>query len=178
MGGKDGMRADGKNKGMWRGALCALVGASALLGGCATDESASDLHEGTYAVQSIDFASCATNTWLKSSTTTTSLQIEASNEGYVVKACSDGACAATTPGSYAWNVDSWRGQDGGAYLVESGCLLTYVDATASVIGGQLVIETSRWSSQLASGSCVYDEVIAMSEGAPCDTRTKLVAVEQ
>jgi hypothetical protein len=82
-----------------------------------------------------------------------------------------------SPSSYAWNVDTWRGQDGGAYLVESGCLLTYVDATARIIDGDLVIETTRWASELASGSCTFDEVVAMTEG-PCDGRSRLIATDQ
>jgi hypothetical protein len=174
MGANDGMRADRKN--MWRGALCALVGASAMLAGCTAD-SDDGLREGTFSLTSLDVGNCATNTWLKSSTTTTSLVIEASGDEFVVNACTGESCAPTSPSRYVWDVDQWHGEDGGAYLVETGCLVNFVDATARLVGGELQIETTRWTSQLAGGSCTYDEVLAMSEG-PCDTRTRLVATEQ
>jgi hypothetical protein len=169
------MTADRKN-GMWHGALCALVGASAMLGGCATDSE--DLTEGTYAVSSIDLGNCATNTWLKSSTTTTSIVVEANADTYLVKACTDGvSCSPSSPSSYVWSEDAWRGEDGGAYLQESGCLVTFVDATARVVGDELVIEATRWVNQLAGGSCTYDEVLAMGDGT-CDSRTRIVAIKQ
>ena len=178
MGGNDRMTADRKIMGLWRGALCALVGASALLGGCATQESDEEtLREGTFAVTSVDLGSCATDTWAKSATTTSSLVVEANGDGFVVKACTDGACSPSSPSSYAWSTDTWRGVDGGAYLVDTGCLLVSVDATARLVDSQLVIETTRWSSVLASGSCTYDEVLAMREEA-CEARTRLTAIEQ
>lgn len=155
-----------------------MVGASALLAGCATEDSKDeDLRDGTYKVTSVDLGSCSNDTWLKSSTTATDLVVVASGNEFVVKACTDGACSPSSPSTYAWAVDRWRGQDGGAYLVESGCMTTFIDATARVVDGELVIETSRWVNQLASGSCTYDEVLAMTQG-PCTGRSRLYATEQ
>jgi hypothetical protein len=162
---------------MWHAALCALVGAGALSAGCTTDETGDGtLQEGTFAVTSLDLGSCSDDTWLKSRTTASSIVVEASGDTYALKTCAgDGACSPMSPSTFAWNVDvsSWRGEDGGAYLVETGCLLVYVDATARIIDNELVIETNRWSS-VASGSCTYDEVLAMRDGA-CDDRTRLTA---
>jgi hypothetical protein len=160
---------------MMRMALCAL-GASALLVGCATDEPADDggLREGSYAVTGFDLGSCATDAWVKSSTSTSSLVIEASADGYAMQACTDDGCTPFSPSTYSWNVDGWHGTLGGAYLTETGCLLTYVDATAHMVGDQLMVETTRWSANLAGGSCTYDEVMAMRE-TPCSNRVRLSA---
>jgi hypothetical protein len=160
-----------------RGSLCALVGASALLAGCTAESDDDGLRSGTFAVTSIDLGNCSNDTWLKSSTTTSSIIVEGAGDKYVVRTCTDAGCAPSSPSSFAWDVDSWRGEDGGAYLVEDGCLVNYVNATAHLVDGELVIEASRWVSQLAGGSCTYDEVLAMGEG-PCDSRTRLVATEQ
>jgi hypothetical protein len=74
MGGNDRMTADRKNvSGL---ALCALFGAGALLTGCTTDAD-DGVHEGTYAVTSQDLGNCSNDTWLKSSTTATTLVVAA-----------------------------------------------------------------------------------------------------
>ena len=172
MGGNDRMRADQKYKVLKHAVLGVVLAAS----GCASDEAdEGTLQEGTFAVTSLDLGSCAQDTWVTSRTATSSVVIEASGDAYALKSCTgDGACAPMAPSSFVWSTDAWRGQDGGAYLVETGCLLVYIDATARIIDNELVIETSRWSSELASGSCTYDEVIAMRESA-CDDRTRLTA---
>lgn len=164
---------------MLRAALMVLVGAGALVG-CGTDSTTDEgLEPGTYAVQSIDLASCATDSWLKSTTAASSLVVEASGDGYVVQTCTDGgtSCSPTSPSRYALTVGGWNGQDGGAYLVENGCYLVHVDATATLVNGELTIEATRWVGQLSGGSCTYDEVLKMMEG-PCDSRTRLVATVQ
>lgn len=172
MGGNERMRADRKNRVLWHAALCAVLAVT----GCASQESdEGTLAEGTFAVTSVDLGSCAQDTWVKSQTTAASVLVEANGDAYTLKSCgADGACSPMSPSSFAWSTDAWRGQDGGAYLVEAGCLLVYIDATARIVDNQLVIETSRWSSELASGSCTYDEVIAMRENA-CDDRMRLMA---
>jgi hypothetical protein len=169
------MKADRKITGMWREALCVLIGASALLTGCTSDDDG--LREGEYMVTSVDLGNCSNDNWLKSSTTASSLMVVADGDQFVVKACTQGDCAPSSPSSYVWDVDAWRGQDGGAYLVENGCMVTYVNATANVVAGQLVIESTRWVSQLPGGSCTYDEVLAMGDGT-CDSRTRLTATER
>jgi hypothetical protein len=166
---------------MWRTALCAL-GASAMIAGCATDSTDEDgLAEGTYAVTSYDVGNCTNETWVKSSTPTSAIHVEASGDGFVVKGCTeqDGAmsCTPSSPSSYQWSIDAWRGNEGGAYLVESGCSMIHVDAMARMADGQLVIETSRWSATLAGGTCTYDEVVAMRE-TNCDYRVRLHATAQ
>jgi hypothetical protein len=177
------MAANVKNMGSWHGALCALVGASALLAGCAADEPTqngdeNDLREGSFAVTSLDLGSCANDTWVKGATTTPTISVEVQGEEYVVKSCTDGGqCTPMSPARFAWNVDRWEGADGGAYLVESGCLLVALEATLRLDGSDLVIETKSWSAELANGSCTYDEIVAMRAGA-CATRTRLQATEQ
>src|SRR5690349_10235710 len=101
MGGNGRMGANAKNGGMWRLALCAL-GASAVLVGCATNEPTDEggLREGSYAVTGIDLGSCATNAWVKSSATTSSLVIEASAAGYAMQACTDQGCTPFSPSTY------------------------------------------------------------------------------
>jgi hypothetical protein len=170
------------NTGAWRAALIAL-GASTLLAGCTTDEAVDEggLGEGTYAVTGFDLGSCAEGSWRQSTTTTSALVVEANGDGYTVKTCTQQSgglsCTPSSPSIYQWSTDAWRGSDGGAYLVETGCSLIYVDATARVAGDQLVIEASRWSATLAGGSCTYEEVMAMREGA-CDYRIRLTAIAQ
>jgi hypothetical protein len=173
------MKAYVKNTSMWRTTLIA-VGASALIAGCTTEEAVDegDLSEGTYAVTGFDLGSCADSTWKQSTTTTSQLVVEANGDGYTVKTCAQvsGAmsCTPSAPSIYQWSTDAWRGSDGGAYLVESGCSLIYVDAMARMADNQLVIEASRWSATLAGGSCTYDEVMAMRQNA-CDYRIRLSA---
>lgn len=170
------MRACGKNATLW----CAALGALGLTlsAGCATDPADDGLSEGTYAVTGYDLGSCATEAWQPGTTNTSALVIASSDDGYAVKSCSetDGAltCVASSPSHFVWSGDAWRGTDGGAYLTETGCLLVYVDATAQVIDGKLVVEATRWSSTLAGGSCTYDEVMAMREN-PCNERMRLLA---
>lgn len=176
------MRDCGKNVAV----RCAAIGllGLALSAGCATDPATDDadgLNEGTYAVTGYDLGSCANETWQPSTTTTSALVVETSEHGYAVKSCSEqgGAltCVASSPSRFVWNGEAWRGSDGGAYLTETGCLLVYVDATARLVDGELVVEATRWSSTLAGGSCTYDEVIAMREN-PCDERVRLLAAAE
>jgi hypothetical protein len=162
---------------MLRAALCVVASAGALVG-CTSDDSDSGLREGTFAVSSMDLGSCSDDLWTTSRTTTTSIVIETNGEQFMVKACTEGqSCVPSSPSDFVWTVDQWKGEIGGAYLIEGGCLLNYVNATAQISDGELVIESTRWSSQLASGSCTYAEVLAMSEG-PCSGRTRLIATEQ
>jgi hypothetical protein len=177
MGGNARMTADRKIVGMSRNALFALMGASALLVGCTSQEDEA-LQPGTYAITGVDLGSCATETWTKSSTPATSIVVEANGDAFTLKACTDAGCSPTAPSNYAWDADAWTGADGGAYLQESGCLLMYVAATAGIDrDGALVIESTRWVSSLAGGTCTFDEVLAMASG-PCEARTRLTAIEQ
>ena len=176
------MTANGKNVSVWTAGLCALVGASTLLAGCATDEADdTGLREGTYTVTGLELGSCANDTWFTANTTTTSLEIQAHDDAFVVSACTELggslACVASSPSRYAWSIDRWRGEDGGAFLAESGCRLLYIDATARLDGGELVIEAARWTSDVATGACTVDAVTAMRE-QPCEGRTRLRAVAQ
>ncbi len=173
------MRGCGKNASRW----CAALGALGLTlsVGCAADPVSDDqdaLSEGTYAVTGFDLGTCATDAWQPSTTKTSALVVETSDDGYAVKSCSEQngvlTCAASSPSRFVWSGDAWRGSDGGAYLTETGCLLVYVDATARLVEGKLVLEATRWSSTLAGGSCTYDEVMAMREN-PCDERVRLLA---
>lgn len=158
------MRANGKNA-VFRVGLGAVVGAAALLAGCATEEpDTKELRAGTYAVTGLELGSCAEDSWIESGTATESLVIEGTGADVTISACSGGpsdlSCTPTSPARYAWGDSLWRGQDGGAYLVEAGCLLILVDATARIEDGELVIETSRWS-EVSSNACTLDAVTAM-----------------
>lgn len=174
------MRANAKNVVIKVG-LRAVVGAAALVAGCASEDAdTKELRAGTYAVTGLELGSCAEDSWIESGTSTESLVIEVTGDDVTISGCSAGttglSCTPTSPARYAWSDMLWRGEDGGAYLVESGCLLVHVDATARLEGGELVIETARWS-EVSSNACTLDAVTAM-RARPCDGKSRLYAVAQ
>src|SRR5215217_1551080 len=105
MGGNARMTADRKIVGMSRTALFALIGASALVMGCTSQDDGA-LEPGTYRITGVDLSSCSTDTWTKSSTPATSIIVEANGDSFALKACTDAGCSPTAPSAYAWNAEA------------------------------------------------------------------------
>lgn len=146
-----------------------LAVAGALLVGCAAEP------EDTYVVTGLEVGTCTTDTWVSSDAAMQSLVVQTQGEDLVVSACDAGNCEPLPPTHFAWSVDGWSGEDGGAFLDAGGCVLVHVNATARLEGSELVIETSRWTS--IADTCTLDAATALS-ARPCDSRTRLHAVEQ
>jgi hypothetical protein len=172
MGGNGRMTANKKIVG-----LCSFVAAGALAAGCTTEVTTPDLEAGRYDVMGLELGGCADSAPLvQSSTPMRSIVVDAIGDGFVFSACTDSGCALTSPSQYTWRDDKWVAETGGAYLVDTGCLLLHVSATARIENGELVVETTRWTNELTSGACTIAEVTAMFE-RPCDVRSRVLAVE-
>ena len=171
------MRADGNNTGLWMKGL--LVAAIAVTSGCATESSDDgELRPGTYAITGFDLGSCEGDTWVKSATNMVSLEITFEAGAYVVNMCSDqGVCAPSSPSRYVWAEDRWRGEDGNAYLTDTGCVYQYVDATAHLDGDGLMIAADRWTTAVSGSSCTFDAKFDLT-ALPCSGRSRLLAVQQ
>ncbi len=149
--------------------LRVIAAASVLAVGCAAEP------EETYEVTGFELGSCTADTWVSGDAAMQSLVVETHGEDLVVNACDGGHCSPLSPTRFAWNVDGWSGEDGGAFLDAGGCVLVHVNATARLEGSELVIETSRWTS--IADTCTLDAATAL-RARPCDSRTRLHAVAQ
>ena len=146
-----------------------IAAASALLVGCAAEP------DETYVVTGLEVGSCAADTWTTGDAAMDSVLVREQGTDLIVSACGSLGCEPMSPTRFAWNVDRWSGEEGGAFLDTGGCVLVHVDATARLEGSELVIETSRWTS--IADTCTLDAVEAL-RARPCDTRTRLHAVAQ